>query len=217
MATALLFWQTRAGPAAQLLGATGAAAFAWIILSLVMSLKHMVLRVGGVALIVLLIIALARGWLFPGKSEPPTAYRKAIDTASGRCPSRYYLHPIATQKRGMIMSFVDLGPRLITMTHHDAITGPYHRNATQIVDVMHAWRGDSAFARRVVERYHVDYLLICPNMSESTIYRSEAPRGFYMQLLRGRVPAWLAPVQLPRNSPFRMWRVVRTPPTRTSA
>ena len=33
MAAALLFWQTRAGPAAQLLGATGAAALAWIILS----------------------------------------------------------------------------------------------------------------------------------------------------------------------------------------
>ena len=55
-------------------------------------------------------------------------------------------------------------------------------------------------------------LLICPNMSESTIYRAEAPNGFYMQLLRGRVPAWLAPVQLPRDSPYRMWRVVRTLP-----
>jgi len=229
MAAALLFWQTRAGPAAQLLGATGAAAFAWIILSLVMSLRYMVLRVGGVALITLIITGLARGWFVPSKAEPPSAYRRAINTANSRCPSLWGLGPVNRQPRGMVMSFVDLGPRLITVTHHDAITGPYHRNATQIVDVMRAWRGDAANARATAERYRVDYLLICPNMSEATIYRAEAPKGFYMQLVQGRVPAWLAPVQLPRHSPYRMWRGVRTqpapaapppqapPPIRTSA
>ena len=46
-------------------------------------------------------------------------------------------------------------------------------------------------------------------MSESTIYRADAPEGFYMQLFNNRVPAWLEPVQLPENSPFRMWRVRR--------
>jgi hypothetical protein len=30
-----------------------------------------------------------------------------------------------------------------------------------------------------------------------------------MQLMRGQVPKWLAPVDLPKDSPFRMWRVVR--------
>ena len=74
---------------------------------------------------------------------------------------------------------------------------------------MHAWRGGEENARATVERYRVDYVLICPNMSESTIYRSEAPRGFYVQLVRGQVPAWLAPVPLPRGSPYRMWRVIR--------
>ena len=50
----------------------------------------------------------------------------------------------------MVLTFVDLGPRLITVTPHDAITGPYHRNAAQILDVMHAWRGDEANALRTV-------------------------------------------------------------------
>ena len=110
------------------------------------------------------------------------------------------------------MTFVDLGPRLITVTHHDAITGPYHRNAQQIIDVMRAFRGTPENARATAERYHADYLLVCPMMSESTIYRAEARGGFYDQLSQGRVPAWLTPVALPANSPFKMWRIVRSAP-----
>jgi hypothetical protein len=30
-----------------------------------------------------------------------------------------------------------------------------------------------------------------------------------MQLMRGKVPAWLQQVPLPKDSPFRMWRVVK--------
>jgi len=74
---------------------------------------------------------------------------------------------------------------------------------------MHAWRGDEANALRTVERYHVDYLLVCPHLSESTIYEAEAPNGFYAHLMRGKVPSWMVPVQLPANSPYRMWRVVK--------
>lgn len=243
MAAALLMWQTRAGPAAQLLAVPGAAAFGWIVLSWVMSLKHMVLRVGGAVLAFLVVSGLASGLLTTRFPEPPTQWRQAINTASWRCPSMWALGPIARQPRGMVLTSVDLGPRLITVTPHDAVTGPYHRNAEQIIDVMGAWRGDEAAAptlaiaaltaralgagnlqvllgraidwrnetnaRAIVERYRADYLLLCPMMSETTIYQSEAPRGFYVQLMAGRIPAWLARVPLPADSPYRMWRVVR--------
>jgi hypothetical protein len=97
----------------------------------------------------------------------------------------------------------------VTLTHHDAITGPYHRNADAILDVMRAFRGDAANAKAIIDRRRIDYVLICPNMSESTIYRADAPQGWYSQLVDGRVPEWLEPVELPADSPFRMWRVRR--------
>ena len=118
-------------------------------------------------------------------------------------------HPVAQVPAGNVLTFVDLGPRLVTVTHHNAIAGPYHRNGQQIIDVMHAWRGTADNALRTVRHYRIDYVLICPNLSESTIYRSEAPHGFYMQLMAGKVPAWMRPVPLPPGSPYRMWRVVR--------
>jgi hypothetical protein len=52
-------------------------------------------------------------------------------------------------------------------------------------------------------------VLICPGLSETTVYTSAAPKGFYAQLAKGQVPSWLAPVALPKDSPYRMWRVVR--------
>jgi hypothetical protein len=209
LSAALLMWQTRAGPAAQLLSIAGATALAWAVILYVMSGKRMIVRVFGVVAAFLLVSGLVTAYVTEWFQTPLSEGRKSINRANNGCPTLGALAPVNRQPAGMVLTFVDLGPRLITVTHHNAITGPYHRNAEQIIDVMHAWRGDEANARRTVERYHVDYLLICPNLSESTIYRSEAPRGFYAQLVQGKVPAWLTPVQLPGNSPYRMWRVIR--------
>ncbi|MDP8993635.1 MAG: AcrB/AcrD/AcrF family protein [Pseudomonadota bacterium] len=207
-AAALLLWQTRATPAAQLLAIPGATALAWLILGWIRARPNWILRAATVVVAFLLISGLATFYVTRLVPDPPASERRrAIAQANSRCPTIPALRPIALQPRGTVLTFVDLGPRLITVTHHDAITGPYHRNARQIIDVMRAWRGDAENARRTVERYDADYLLICPNLSESTIYRSEAPRGFYMQLVEGKVPDWLEPVELPGDSPYRMWRV----------
>ena len=64
------------------------------------------------------------------------------------CNSLWALRPVAQQPKGMVFTFVDLGPRLITVTHHDAITGPYHRNGEQIADVMKAFRGSARTGAR---------------------------------------------------------------------
>ncbi|HWT12187.1 MAG TPA: AcrB/AcrD/AcrF family protein [Allosphingosinicella sp.] len=208
LAAALLMWQTRAGPAAQLLSIPGATALAWAAIVWIRRQRLMLVRVVGVVAAFLIVSGLATGYvtqLFPARTSD---YRRAVNVANGRCPTLAALRPIARQPRGTVLTFVDLGPRLITVTPHDAIAGPYHRNARQILDVMRTWRGNAANARSTVERYRVDYLLICPNLSESTVYRSEAPQGFYAQLVAGKVPPWLQPVALPRNSPYRMWRVV---------
>ena len=75
---------------------------------------------------------------------------------------------------------------------------------------MMAFRGDEAQARRIiVDDYRSDYLLVCPNMSTATIFQAKAPRGFYMQLLKGRAPGWLTPIDLGPKSPFLMWKVTR--------
>jgi hypothetical protein len=142
----------------------------------------------------------------PEKKSP---YRRQVDTANRRCPTLPALAPIARLPAQTILTFVDLGPRLIAVTHHRAIAGPYHRAGAAILDVQHAFRAiDPEVAHGVMRRHGASLLLLCPGLSESTVYRSEDPKGFYVQLRDGKVPAWLAPMALPANSPFKLWRLV---------
>jgi hypothetical protein len=211
-AAGLLLWQSRAGPAAQLLAIPGATALGWLLIPLVWNSRFMIVRVVGVVAIFVIISGVglenALGWL-PRKHNGGGSGDKAVDRANGLCPTLWAMRPIALVPKGYVLTHVDLGPRLIAVTPHDAVAGPYHRNGRDIAEVMKSFRGTADYAKSVIDRRRVDYVLLCPGISESTIYASEAPDGFYMQLMHGRVPKWLAPVPLPKESPFRMWRVVR--------
>lgn len=209
-ASLLLLWQTRTGPAAQLMASVGAAALVWTLWPIFWKSKYPALRAVGASIALLVGIGAAVPAvvdLIPeGKATP---YDASIGQANNLCASLWGLHPVAIQPKGLVFTFVDLGPRLIALTHHDTITGPYHRNWRQIVDVMHAWRGSAQQAHQIiVDEYHSNYVLSCPNSSTTTIFMSEVPKGFYGQLEHGEVPKWLQPVQLPKDSPYKMWRVV---------
>jgi hypothetical protein len=209
-ASLLLLWQTRTGPAAQMMAVVGAAALVWIVFPLFWRSRYQWVQVAGAVAVIVIgagaVVPLVLDFIPEGK---PSASGAKIDRANALCSSLWGLHPIALQPKGLVFTYVDLGPRLITLTHHDAITGPYHRNWRQIVDVMKAWRGSAEQAHRIiVDKYHADYVLSCPNSSTTTIFMSEVPNGFYGQLTRGQVPKWLQPVPLPKDSPFQMWKVV---------
>lgn len=206
--TALLLWQTRAGPGAQLLAVPGAAALAWTLAGWARRSDALAIRiVGSVATFLVasgLIVSLVIGAL---PKPPPTKARVAISAANRRCPTLPALSPIAALPAATILTMVDLGPRLIATTHHSAIAGPYHRNQAAILDIHHAFReSDPEIARDVMRRHGATLLLICPGMSETTLYAVENPNGFYARLRDGKVPVWLQPVPLPKESPFRLWR-----------
>ena len=203
----LLLWQSRAGPAAQLLAVPGATALGWLLVPWLRSSRFIPVQVFGVVIAFLLIsgiLAQQALRLVPQKAQKPGPPNK-----SGLCQTLYGMKAVAQVPKGLVLTFVDLGPRLITVTHHDAVAGPYHRNGRDIIDIHHAFRGTPERAREIAFKRGVDYVLICPGMPESTLYASQAKDGFYMQLVRGQAPAWLTPVPLPKESPYRMWRVRR--------
>lgn len=210
-AALLLLWQTRAGPAAQLLAIPGAAALAWILLPLAWKASNPLVSAAGAAAALVLGLGAAAPLLQQlNPAPPPTPRDQAVSAANRQCPSIPAMRAVALQPKGTIFTFVDLAPRIISVTHHNSIAGPYHRNGEAIGDVMKAFRGDATNARAlIVDRYRSDYVLICPMMSQATQFMAATPRGFYVQLANGQAPAWLQPVDLGRDNPLRMWRVIR--------
>ena len=208
-ATLLLFWQTRTGPASQMLAVVGCAALIWIIVPRSWNSANSTVRIAITVLVFVIgcgaVVPFAVGFI---PEDPPTKREIAIGKANRLCGTLWGLHQVAIQPKGVVMTFVDLGPRLITLTHHDAIAGPYHRNGEQIADVMKFWRGSADQAHQIAGKYHANYVLSCPNSSTTTIFEAETPKGFYAQLERNQIPNWLMPVQLPKDSPYRMWKVV---------
>jgi hypothetical protein len=211
VALLLLCWQTRTGPHAQVLAAVGAVSVIWILAPMFGRIRNPVIQAVALAAAALISFgAVVPLGLKLAPSQKATERQAQINRANRLCNFIGSYRPIAELPKGTVFSFVDHAPRLITLTHHNAIIGPYHRNGEQIADVMNAFRGDPGQARAIFEKYDADYLLTCPNSSTTTIFLAEASDGFYGQLSRDQVPDWLDPVELPEDSPFRMWRIERS-------
>lgn len=205
----LLFWQMRASPAAQMMALPASAGLVVLVGSALLNAETLLKRLIGVIVITLSLGALVPVVVnaIPKTEDKPM--QKRVNVANRSCSSAATLAAVNRQPKGLVFTFIDLGPRLIVMTHHDAVGGPYHRNYPAIVDVMKTFRGDVAQARRIIDYYGSDYLLICPDMATATLFMAEAPKGFYGQIVGGKVPEWLTPVDLGKDSPFKMWKVVR--------
>jgi hypothetical protein len=208
-AGAMLLWQVRAGAAAQLLGVPGSVALIWIVVPWFLERGSLAARVLGAAAAFMLVSGLFTGFVVKWVPiDKPQKGRAAVGRANARCASAASMSLLdRSLPPSTLFTHVDLGPRLIVMTHHKGIAGPYHRNGQAILDVHHAFTGKPEAFRGIAARYGAQYLLVCPNMAETTVYRAREPGGFYGQLSKGRVPDWLTPVKLPKNAPYRLWRI----------
>ena len=211
-ASLLLLWQTRTGPAAQMLAAVGAAALVWFLVPLIWHSKHAAgagrrrgrrrhRRRGRDR-------AVGRSTSFPERSRPPR--RAAIGRANSLCASLWGLHPVALQPKGMVFTFVDLGPRLITRhpSRRDRRPLSSQRSADRRRDERLARErrpGAPASSRQISFQ-------LCAELPEQ-LDDDDLHVGGAEGLLRAdcsaeRCRTGSRPCQLPKDSPFKMWRVV---------
>lgn len=207
-AALMLLWQARAGPAAQLLAVPGVVALAWAMLPWFAAPRFWPARLAAAGFAFVLLSGsfaqLSVRWF---AIDRPTPYAQRVNRATGRCLTIPALAPLDRYPPQTVFTFVDLGPRLITLTHHSAIAGPYHRNGAAILDVQHAFTRSPAEARAIMKRHRATLLVVCPDMAESTNYRARSRDGFYARLARGARFPWLEPVPVAKGSPLRAFRI----------
>jgi hypothetical protein len=120
------------------------------------------------------------------------------------CSVREIAAVLADPKTGLgprpltILTSIDLGPELLYRTPHRVIGTPYHRNADGIYDTFEALSGSAAAARRVAYARRADIFLLCRVWGERAAYAGDGgAESLQEQLVRGRIPDWLAPLALP--------------------
>ncbi len=247
-AIGLMFWQIRAGPAAQLLAIAPVAWAGWALaVKLIRGRNYQrVLAILGLAILgcvanVYAVYPLAARTLENWSAKPPApaakpapinvatpaassnaasapngasanqvgAIKKTARKSEVRCRTMPALRPLDQLAPATIFTLVDLGPRLIALTHHTVIAGPYHRNPDAILAVQHAFDGPPERFLEIARAHGASYLLYCPNFPEGTIYQRRSPKGFYARLSRGETFPFLTPVELKFESelPYMLYRI----------
>ena len=94
----------------------------------------------------------------------------------------------------------DYGPEILYRTGHAVLSIPNHRPQPGFVAT---WRilsaADPAAARAELERYRVDWILLCPNSAERETFAPGVRAGWnlYRALVAGELPAWVRALPLP--------------------
>ena len=108
----------------------------------------------------------------------------------------------------------DYGPELLYRTKHRVLSIPNHRPQAGFAFTYFVLTdSDDLRARTSLVEREVDWILLCPNLVERSIFAPEhGPRNtLYQRLIDGRAPSWLRPVALTEDlgADVRLYRVLR--------
>ena len=100
------------------------------------------------------------------------------------------------ERSRIILAHFDYGPELLYRTPHAIIAAPYYSNSGGLLESDRIFRSrDLDLSRRLMGRRGVDLVLVCRD--EAGPEAAFGADTFLGGLVRGRVPSWLRPVDLP--------------------
>ena len=117
---------------------------------------------------------------------------------------------IAMLPRGTVFAPLDIGPSILLETDHRVIATGHHRADLAMRDVIATFVSPPEVSRQIVEAYGADYLVLCSDLVEPSIYAARGGESsLAAQLIEDSAPAWLEPVPTGGPDTFRVWRVLR--------
>lgn len=110
---------------------------------------------------------------------------------------------------GEILAPLDIGPELLLATDFSVVATGHHRGAPAMRAVILSFLSRPEESRALLAERGTRYIVVCPQLAEVAHYLVEAPDGLMGHLVDGRAPAWLKPVETPKGSNLKVWRIVR--------
>lgn len=101
---------------------------------------------------------------------------------------------------GTVFAPLDQGPWILLNTPHSVVATGHHRGAKPMHDVMTGFIVDPPVARHILRQHGVRYVVLVPNSNEVKLYRSTGKTGLAAQLSAGRIPDWLEPLPMPKDT-----------------
>ncbi|MGL4238267.1 hypothetical protein [Tabrizicola sp.] len=136
--------------------------------------------------------------------KPVTSANASVNVPFSRknCRTETALAEIARVPPALMFSTINLGPSIITYTHHSATSASYHRS----VDAL--WNGLGAFTtddllRAAVAKSGADYLVLCAGS------RIERDNPLTSAIVAGDLPNWLTDVTVDRSE-VRLLKIDKT-------
>ena len=130
--------------------------------------------------------------------------QKAFEKLAIACQKASSARMLDRFPAAQLMVGLDLGPGVLQFTHHKVVATGHHRNQLAMTDVIRNFIGTAAQTKQLMQLRKVEYFITCDGSFELNIYEQRAPQGFWAQMKRGEVPAWL--VRQPDIGPFQIWR-----------
>jgi hypothetical protein len=140
-------------------------------------------------------------------ADPKAKAEDALfDRLTLQCQKPSAIRALNALPRGsQLMAGLDTAPSVLVFTDHKTVATGHHRNQAAMADVIRAFIGSEADARRIYKARGIDYLVTCEGSYELQIYYNRAPNGFGAQVRRGVLPRWLVKDRI--IGPFSVYRV----------
>ena len=127
---------------------------------------------------------------------PTSASHEAVDPVACFEPANYA--KLASLPSGLVLSTIDPGSAILAATPHAVLAAPYHRNTYGIRTVLLALNAPSFEAEELVRDAKADYVVLCRSSNETAESVTRHPESLSADLMAGRVPDWLTPVDTGR-------------------
>lgn len=122
--------------------------------------------------------------------------------------TRPYALLAATAPPGLVLSEIDLGPFVLTLTPDSVLAAPYHRMSWGLVQARSilAADADTGAAEARARALGVSYVLECRGHARHTDREGMAANALQRRLDADRPPSWLEPLS-PKGAPLQIFRV----------